>query len=83
MSLTIRFNGRLFLSLILHIDQSTFKEMKVEKEDRRVPLLILKKISWHRLVYAQFPIIYLHILFLTYWRESLEKNWCVKNEKNR
>ena len=30
--------------------------------------------SWHRLVSAQFPIIYLYTLFLTYWRENLKIN---------
>ena len=35
---------------------------------------IPKKTSWHRLVSAQFPIIYLYALFLTHWRENLKYN---------
>ena len=31
-----------------------------------------KYTSWHRLVSAQFPIIYLYILFLAYWCENLK-----------
>ena len=31
-----------------------------------------KLTSWHRLVSAQFPIIYLDTLFLSYWRENLK-----------
>ena len=34
--------------------------------------------SWHRLVSAQFPIIYLYTLFLTYWHEKFK----VKNVSN-
>ena len=31
-----------------------------------------RKTSWHRLVSAQFPIIYLYTLLLTYWCENLK-----------
>ena len=34
--------------------------------------LFKRKTSWHRLVSAQLPIIYLYTLFLAYWRENLK-----------
>ena len=52
----------------IFVDCMQFLRILSELQDHK----FRHRFSWHRLVSAQFPILYLYTLLLTYWRENLK-----------